>query len=155
MKELVNILIEKEKTISTMESCTGGAIVNAITNIPNASRVLTFAAVTYSNEAKIKMGVNEEIIQKYSVYSPEVAIEMSKAISKYTKSNYGIGVTGKLNAPDPKNLFGDNSVVYINIYDQKQNKNYSEEIKLQENTREKNKEEIINKIVDKMLEILK
>ena len=53
MNKVVELLIKNNKTISTMESCTGGALVNAITNIPGASEVLKFSAVTYSNEYKI------------------------------------------------------------------------------------------------------
>ena len=73
-----------------MESCTGGGVVNAITNIEGASEVLKFSAITYSNEFKIKMGVDSNIIDKYSVYSIETAMEMSKNISKFSNSNYGI-----------------------------------------------------------------
>ena len=58
----------KGQTVSTMESCTGGAVVNAITNIPGASQVLKYSAVTYCNEFKIKMGVSKDVIDKYSVY---------------------------------------------------------------------------------------
>ena len=68
LKELVEKLLDLGKTISTMESCTGGGVANAITNIAGASEVLKFSAVTYSNEFKIKMGVSSEIIDKYSVY---------------------------------------------------------------------------------------
>lgn len=46
-----------------MESCTGGGVANAITNIEGSSRVFMFGAVTYSNEYKIKMGVNRNIIE--------------------------------------------------------------------------------------------
>ena len=53
MQELVNMLISKNKTIATMESCTGGALVNEITNALDASKVLKFSAITYSNEYKI------------------------------------------------------------------------------------------------------
>lgn len=60
MNEIVRSLKEKHKTISTMESCTGGGIANAITNIEGASEILKFSAVTYSNEFKIKMGVDEK-----------------------------------------------------------------------------------------------
>ena len=56
-KRVVEKLIEDKKTISTMESCTGGGVANAITNIEGASSILKFSAVTYSNEFKIKMGV--------------------------------------------------------------------------------------------------
>ena len=53
MKEIVEILKTKKQTISTMESCTGGAIVNEITNIEGASNVIKYSAITYSNEFKI------------------------------------------------------------------------------------------------------
>ena len=93
MKEIIEKLTKLGKTISTMESCTGGGIANAITNIEGASEVLKFSAVTYSNEFKIKMGVSSKVIDKYSVYSMEVAKEMSKNISIFTSSNYGVGIT--------------------------------------------------------------
>lgn len=97
MKEIVNELTLRNETISTMESCTGGFIVNEITNIKGASKVLKYSAITYSDEFKIKMGVSKEVIDKYSVYSVECSIEMAKAICRFSGSTYGIGVTGELN----------------------------------------------------------
>lgn len=155
MEELVKLLIEKEKTISLMESCTGGGISNAITNIPDASKVIKFSAVTYSNEFKIKMGVPESIINQYTVYSMEVAREMSKIISLYTGSSYGVGITGKLKKSDPNNPFGADDIVYLSIYDSNNKENYDIKISLTHDTRKDNKEEIIHYFVDKMLEILK
>ena len=64
MKSLVKYLIENNKKISTMESCTGGYIANSITNVEGSSNIFKFGAVTYSNEYKIKMGVNKEVINK-------------------------------------------------------------------------------------------
>ena len=58
MQEVINKLLNNHLTISTMESCTGGAISNAITNIPRSSEVFMYSAITYSNEFKIKMGVS-------------------------------------------------------------------------------------------------
>lgn len=155
MQELVKLLIEKERTISTMESCTGGAIVNEITSIPDASKVIKFSAVTYSNEYKIKMGVNEELINKYTVYSMEVARNMAKTICLFTDSNYGIGVTGKLKKFDDNNPFGEDDVVYLSIYDRDHNLYFNEKIKLNTNTRGEMKKEIIHHFVDKMLNITK
>ena len=154
MERIVKKLIELNKTISTMESCTGGSIVNEITNIPDASKVIKFSAVTYSNEYKIKMGVDEELINKYSVYSMEVACDMAKKISLFTNSNYGIGVTGKLKKIDENNLYGDNDVVYLSIYDKDSDKYYNEEIKLLFDTRIENKIQIINVFIEKMISIL-
>ena len=155
LEEIVKILTKQNKTISTMESCTGGALANAITNIPGASEILKFSAVTYSNEFKIKMGVPKEIIDTYSVYSIETAIEMSKKISEFTNSNYGIGITGKLNRVDHHNLSGDNSRVYFSIYNKDNNTNYNGSLKVTKETRKENKEEVINLIVDKLYEIIK
>ena len=95
-EQIVKNLIQKNLTISTMESCTGGGIANEITNISGASSVLMESFVTYCNEAKIKHGVPEDVIKKYTVYSPETAIEMSKAAKKQANSDIGIGVTGQL-----------------------------------------------------------
>ena len=86
MKEVVELLIKEKKTISTMESCTGGGVVNEITSVEGASEILKFSAVTYSNEFKIKMGVSKEVIDEYSVYSMNTACEMSKSISEFTIS---------------------------------------------------------------------
>ena len=154
MKEIIEKLIKKNKTISTMKSCTGGGVANAITNIPGASEVLKFSAVTYSNEFKIKMGVSANIIEKYTVYSTETAMEMGKNISLFTDSSYGIGITGKLNRPDKNNRFGLDNKVYISIYDKELNKFYNFDILVTKKTREENKQMIINFIILKLKEII-
>ena len=138
-----------------MESCTGGGVVNAITNCEGASEVLKYSAVTYSNEYKVKMGVPKEVIDKYTVYSMETAIEMSKAISSFANSNYGIGITGKLNRSDPNNKVGDDNTVYICIYDRDNNKFYKEKMTVNKESRALNKEHIIDKIITMLLDIIK
>lgn len=147
MKELVDKLIKLNKTISTMESCTGGFLANSITNIEGSSEVFKFGAVTYSNEYKIKMGVNSDIIDKYTVYSIETAIEMSKAISIYTKSNYGVGITGKLNKQDNNNPFGSNNIVYVSIYDKEKDHAYTMTIEELFGSRIDMKRQIVDKIL--------
>ena len=154
MKDIVIKLQKLNKEISVMESCTGGYIANAITNIEGASFVFKFGAVTYSNDYKIKMGVSEEVISLYSVYSMECANSMSKSIACYADSSYGIGVTGKLNREDVNNNTGDNNRVYISIYDRENDKFYNAEIKCLYDSREDNKRLIIDKIIEKLEEIL-
>ena len=155
MQEVINVLTKLNKTIVTMESCTGGGVVNAITNIEGASEILKFSAVTYSNEYKIKMGVSSETIDKYSVYSKEVAREMAYNISKFANSNYGIGITGKLNRVDKNNPYGSDNITFVCVYD-KDNDEYVEFIiEATKSSRELNKELIINKIVDKLVEVIK
>ena len=124
MKDVVNLLIEKKMTIATMESCTGGFVASSITDIDGSSNVLKFSAVTYSNEYKIKMGVSKEVIDKYSVYSMNVAREMAKNISDFANSDIGVGITGKINRVDENNLFGDDNKIYYAIYDKNSDKYY-------------------------------
>lgn len=155
-ENIVKNLLEKNKTISTMESCTGGCVANEITNISGASEILKFSAVTYSNEFKIKMGVNEDIIKEFTVYSMEVAKEMSKKISEFTNSNYGVGVTGRINKVDNSNpVGGDAKTIYISIFDKDNNKYYENEIKAIYNNREDNKKYIVKIIIEMLENILK
>ena len=154
MQEVIKLLTEKNKTIATMESCTGGGIVNAITNIEGASEVLKFSAVTYSNEYKIKLGVSNDTIDKYRVYSMEVARKMALNISKFAGSNYGIGITGKLNRVDKNNPYGSDNITFVSIYDKDNDNYYDFTVKATEPSRSLNKELIINKIEDKLLEII-
>ena len=154
MERVVKKLIELNKTISTMESCTGGGIANAITNIPDASKVIKYSAVTYSNEYKIKMGVSSELINKYSVYSMEVARDMARVISEYTNSNYGVGVTGKLKKSDENNLSGEDDVVFLSIYNKDKDEYLDLKIKLEFDTRIDNKNQIIEEFIDNFLKIV-
>lgn len=154
MKKIIEKLTNLNKTISTMESCTGGGIANAITNIEGSSEVFKFSAVTYSNEYKIKMGVDKNIIDEYSVYSMETANEMSKNISNFTNSNYGVGITGKLNRVDRFNPYGLDNVVYISIYDKDNNKYYNSIVEAKLSTRKDNKELVINEVITLLDNIL-
>ena len=155
MEELVQMLIKNNKTISVMESCTGGMLANEITNINDASKVFSYGVVTYSNEAKIKMGVSEKIINNYSVYSSEVARDMALSVANFSDSNYGIGVTGKLKKMDINNLYGMDDIVYFCIYDRDNSMFYSESLYVKCDNRVDNKREVVNNIVEKMLEIIK
>jgi len=155
MKNIVEKLISLNKTISTMESCTGGALVNEITNIEGSSSILKYSAVTYSNEFKIKMGVSKKTIDKYSVYSLEVAKEMSKQISLFSNSNYGIGITGKLNRVDENNLYGNDNRVFVSIYDKDNDSYHTITIDVNKETRKQNKELIISIITNTLISLIK
>ena len=95
-EKIVNLLNERNKTISFMESCTGGYLANEITNVSGASNVLKVSLITYSNEYKIKFGVTKQTLDKYTVYSKETAKEMAENVALFADSNFGIGVTGEL-----------------------------------------------------------
>lgn len=155
MRDVVNLLIEKKMTIATMESCTGGFVASSITDIDGSSSVLKFSAVTYSNEYKIKMGVSKEVIDKYSVYSINVAREMAKKISNFANSDIGVGITGKINRIDENNLFGDDNKIYYAIYDKNSDKYYEYELIAINDTRLNNKKYIMENISKNLLEIYK
>lgn len=154
MKEIVALLIKKGETISTMESCTGGAVANAITNIEGSSAVFQFGAVTYSNDFKIKMGVDKDIIDDFTVYSMETADSMSKKICEFTDSDYGVGITGQINRKDPNNETDEDNQIYISIYEKKNNQFFHSQLEATNGTREDNKCRIVAKIEKLLKEIL-
>lgn len=156
MQELINLLIEKNKTVSTMESCTGGGIANAITNISGSSDVFKYGAITYSNEYKIKMGVNASIIEEYTVYSIETAMEMSRNISEFSNSDYGIGVTGQINRQDKNNVVEDIDKIYVSIYNKNKDKYYNYDLVADSNlNREQNKKNVIELVIKQLINIIK
>ncbi len=151
-KKIVLELIKRGETIATMESCTGGGVANAITCIEGASEVLKFSSVTYSNQYKIKMGVSADVINEYSVYSMETAHEMALNISKFANSDFGVGITGKLNRADVNNNFGKDNQVFVSIY--YKDEYYDMVINVDKKTRKQNKDVVIDLIIEKLGEIL-
>lgn len=92
MKNIVTELKKRHLHIGVMESCTGGAIANEITNTPGSSDVFEEDLVTYSERSKIKYGVSKDTINRYGVFSMEVANEMAKCAN----GDIGVGVSGEL-----------------------------------------------------------
>lgn len=89
------LLVKKNLTIATAESCTGGLLAGTIINYPGISSVFLEGAVTYSNEAKMKrLGVKKETLEKYGAVSEETAREMAEGIAKVANTDIGISVTG-------------------------------------------------------------
>ena len=102
-RKLTKMLIQKEMTISTMESCTSGQLASLITDTEGSSSILKGAFITYCNEAKIMQGIPAEIIENHTVYSKETAVSMALACSRIYDANIGIGVTGTMGNVDPAN----------------------------------------------------
>ena len=154
VEKVVRLLDSKGKTISTMESCTGGGVANMITNIEGASDVLNYSAVTYSNDFKIKMGVSKEVIDTYTVYSMETANEMSRSISQFSNSDYGIGITGMLNCTDPENPGGNPNKIYISIYIKDKDEYFNDTVQVFSKDRVENKNTVIEKVIESLLKLL-
>ena len=102
-RKLTKLLIEKNLTITTMESATSGQIASLITDTEGSSAVLKGAFVTYCNEAKIMQGVPAEVLDTYTVYSKETAEAMTRACTEAYNADIGIGVTGTMGNIDPSN----------------------------------------------------
>ena len=95
MKSLIRILTKKKLKISFAESCTGGLLASTITSISGASKVFNLGIVTYSNQTKIKvLKVNKKIIRKYGAVSHECCSAMVKNLSKISKANINVSITG-------------------------------------------------------------
>ncbi len=83
------------RTIALAESCTGGLVSAAITEIPGSSAVLGSGYVTYSNEAKIKMlGVNEDILDTFGAVSVAVAWAMAQGALKKSGADIAVAISG-------------------------------------------------------------
>ena len=95
MKSLIKLLNKKKLKISLAESCTGGLLASSITSISGASKVFNLGFVTYSNQAKIKvLKVNKNIIRKYGAVSHECCYAMVNNLSKISKANINVSITG-------------------------------------------------------------
>ena len=95
MKTLINLLAKKKLKISFAESCTGGLLASTITSESGASKIFNLGLVTYSNQAKIKvLKVNKNIIRKYGAVSYKCCLEMVKNLSKISRANINVSITG-------------------------------------------------------------
>ena len=93
--KIVRILTKKKLTVSLAESCTGGLLASSITSISGSSKVFSMGLVTYSNNAKIKLlGVPKKTISNFGAVSYETCLSMVKNLSKISKSNISISITG-------------------------------------------------------------
>ena len=96
LEEVVaKLLIERELTLATAESCTGGLIASRLTNIPGSSAFFDRGIVSYSNGAKVELlNVDEDTINKYGAVSPQVAEQMATGVRQSCGADLGLAVTG-------------------------------------------------------------
>lgn len=96
LEEVVaKLLIERELTLATAESCTGGLIASRLTNIPGSSAFFDRGIVSYSNGAKVELlNVDEDTINSHGAVSPQVAEQMAKGVRQSCGADLGLAVTG-------------------------------------------------------------
>jgi|TARA_B110001454_G_scaffold131097_1_gene122134 nicotinamide-nucleotide amidase len=118
--KVVKKLIQKKLKIAFAESCTGGMLSSTITSISGSSKVFNLGLITYSNKAKINiLKVSKKIIIKYGAVSNECCLSMVKNLSKISKANISISITG-VAGPNGGTRLKPIGLVYIGI--QKGNK---------------------------------
>ena len=94
-REISQLLWEREKTVSTAESCTGGRIAEALIAVPGASKYFKGGIICYVNEVKENLlDVSHELLEEKTAVCEEVAIEMVKGACKALNTDYAIAATG-------------------------------------------------------------
>jgi nicotinamide-nucleotide amidase len=94
-REVLDILARDGKTIVTAESCTGGMIAAALTDIPGASQSFYGGYVVYANEAKARLiGVQPRLIRDYGAVSNQVARAMADGARNTAHADFAVAVTG-------------------------------------------------------------
>ena len=146
--KLVHKLIKKKLKISFAESCTGGLLSSSITSISGSSKVFNIGFITYSNKAKMStLKVPKKIINRYGAVSKECCLSMVKNLSKISKANISVSITG-IAGPKGGTKLKPVGLVYIGI-------KKGDKITILENLfKNKNRIAIQKATVNKSLEII-
>lgn len=115
-KEVADLLAQRNYTMTTAESCTGGMVAARMINVPGVSGVFNAGFITYANEAKQKLvGVKSETLKAYGAVSRETAGEMAEGAAKTAGADVAVATTG-IAGPDggtPEKPVG---LVYIGCF---------------------------------------
>ena len=145
-EKLVEMLIEKNLTISTAESCTGGLIASSIVNVSGASSVYNEGYITYANEAKMKiLGVKKDTLDKFGAVSEQTVTEMASGLKERSNADITIvssGIAGPGGGSEDKPV----GLVYLACA-------YLDEIKVVKNIFDGDRQEVRNKAVKAALEL--
>ena len=136
---IVDKFIKNKKTISILDCSMGGCFINEITNVVYGRDILKFSVVTYSYDFLDKIGIVSDI----SDGNITVIKEISKKISDFGNSNYGIGLSL---------IFG--SLVYVSVYDRDNDKYYTLSIDISDENIENGKSAVVNSITLLLLTIV-
>ncbi len=119
-KVVGDLLSERNLTIATAESCTGGLLGSTITDIPGSSRYMKGGVIAYANEVKIKeLNIEEKDLQKYGAVSKIVALQMAKGIAQKMNTDIGISTTG-IAGPEGGTIEKPVGTVWIGFWNQHQ-----------------------------------
>ena len=113
--KLVKKLIQKKLKISFAESCTGGMLSSIITSVSGSSKVFNLGLVTYSNKTKVDiLKVPKKVITKYGAVSKECCRSMVEGLSKISRANISVSITG-IAGPNGGTKYKPVGLVYIGV----------------------------------------
>ncbi|RIV47407.1 competence/damage-inducible protein A [Flagellimonas pelagia] len=145
--QIGKLLAEKQMTLATAESFTGGKIAEQITSVPGASNYFKGSVVCYATETKVKvLGVPKELIDRHSVVSEEVAIAMAERAKNLLGTDFAIATTGNA-GPTKGDSDADVGTVYIAISSPKGT--FAQQFSMGNN-----RERVVKKSVGKAFELL-
>ena len=94
-QKIVKLLKRKRLKLSVVESCTGGMLSSTLTSVSGSSKIFTLGLVTYSNQSKNHvLKVPKQIIRKHGAVSMQCCLSMINNLSKISKSNIAVSITG-------------------------------------------------------------
>ena len=147
-EEIVSLLKAGGMTVTTAESCTGGAIAARIVDVAGASAVFHQGFITYSNEAKSNLlGVTKESLDTYGAVSPQTAKEMAEGLLKKSSADFSLAVTG-IAGPDGGSKEKPVGLVYIACA-------YKDTCQVEKNIFQGNRGQVREQTVLSALELLK
>ena len=118
----MELLLASGRKAAFAESCTGGLVAKRLTDLPGASAVFDFGAVTYSNAMKAKaLGIDPGLIETHGAVSEQVARAMAEGVRAFSGSDVGIGITG-IAGPDGGTEEKPVGTVYIGLSDGQETK---------------------------------
>ena len=118
-QKIVSLLKKKKLKLAIVESCTGGMLSSTITSVSGSSKVFTMGLITYSNQSKINLlKVPKRVIQKYGAVSTQCCLSMTNNLSKISKAEVCVSITG-IAGPKGGSKLKPVGLVYIGIKDGK------------------------------------
>jgi nicotinamide-nucleotide amidase len=94
-EKIISLLAQKQKTLATVESCTGGLLASRLTGVSGASEVFKLGLIVYSNDAKTQLaGVKRNLLQTKGAVSEDVAVALAQGTRKQYGTDFAIGITG-------------------------------------------------------------
>jgi len=118
-QKIVSLLKKKKLKLAIAESCTGGMLSSTITSVSGSSKVFTMGLITYSNQSKINLlKVPKRVIQKYGAVSTQCCLSMTNNLSKISKAEVCVSITG-IAGPKGGSKLKPVGLVYIGIKDGK------------------------------------